>query len=72
MEEKKLEITISEELYKKLEDSLKDSGANSVNELIAMIITEVMAEEEKAGVPEFSADEEEEIKERLRSLGYID
>lgn len=64
-------ILIPTSLYKKLEEKIKETGFSSVSSLVTHIIREYLAklEEEKEV---FSEEEEEEIKERLRALGYID
>lgn len=64
-------ILIPTSLYKKLEEKIKELEFSSVSSLVTHIIREYLAklEEEKEV---FSEEEEEEIKERLRALGYID
>jgi Arc/MetJ-type ribon-helix-helix transcriptional regulator len=64
-------ILIPTSLYKKLEEKVKETEFSSVSSLVTHIIREYLAklEEEKEV---FSEEEEEEIKERLRALGYID
>jgi len=64
-------ISIPTTLYKKLEEKIKETEFTSVSSFVTHIIREYLAkmEEEKEV---FSEEEEEEIKERLRALGYID
>jgi len=64
-------ILIPTSLYKKLEEKMKETEFSSVSSLVTHIVREYLAKlkEEKEV---FSEEEEEEIKERLRALGYID
>ena len=68
--EDKVELRISRELYEKAERFIKESGGfSSVEELIEFLLREVLeAEEQPQGL---TKEEEEKVKERLRSLGYI-
>ncbi len=62
-------VEISKELYDKIERYIKENGGfSSVREFIEFIVNEVLESEEEGG---YSSEEEEEIKERLRSLGYL-
>ena len=65
----KVSIEISEEIYKLLEKTVKESEGEfgSVEELLEFIVREALSEEGT----EYSPEEEEEIKKRLRSLGYL-
>ncbi len=64
-----MKIEISKEVYDLLVKTVKESEGEfkSPEELLEFIIRETLGEEEKVYTPE----EEEEIKERLRSLGYL-
>ena len=65
----KVSISISKEVYELLKKAVEESQGEfkSVDELAEFIIKEALSEEEAVFTPE----EEEEIKKRLRSLGYI-
>jgi Arc/MetJ-type ribon-helix-helix transcriptional regulator len=66
----KVKIEISKELYEKAEKFVKEQGGfESVEELVEFLLREVLEEEE--GGQALSKEEEEKVKERLRSLGYI-
>ena len=68
--EDKVAIRVSRELYEKAEKFVKDSGGfSSVDELIEFLLNEVLSEESTEY--ELSKEEEEEVKRRLRSLGYL-
>jgi len=65
----KVAVHISKELYEKAEKYVKESGDfKSVEELIEFVLTELLSEEEETAL---TPEEEEKIKERLRSLGYL-
>jgi len=68
--EDKVAVRVSKELYKKAEKFVKDSGGfSSVSELVEFLLNEVLSEE--SNEYKMSKEEEEEIKRRLRSLGYL-
>ncbi|MCL0079865.1 CopG family transcriptional regulator [Dehalococcoidia bacterium] len=63
-------IFLPAELYRRIEERVKATSFGSVEEYVRFVLEEVLkeGEEEKA----FSKEEEEEIKKRLRALGYLD
>ena len=65
----KVKIEISKDIYDLLEKTVKESEGefNSIEELLEFIIKEALSEDEKV----YSSEEEEEIKKRLKSLGYL-
>ena len=65
----KIEIKISKDVYELLKKTVEESGGefSSVEELAEFILREALSEEEEV----YSPEEEEEIKKRLRSLGYL-
>ncbi|HID18189.1 TPA: CopG family transcriptional regulator [Candidatus Bathyarchaeota archaeon] len=71
MSNEKIAIQISRSLYEKIREKVDESGGEfrSVEEYVEFVLGEVVKEEgeEVAYTPE----EEEEIKRRLRSLGYL-
>ncbi len=68
-EETRIEVTMSKELYEKAVKKAEEAGFKDLNEFIVFLIEQVV---EEGGEEVFSKEEEEEVKERLRSLGYID
>jgi len=69
----KVAVEISKELFEKAEKFVKESGGEfkSVEELVEFVLKEVLEEEEGSGESVYSKEEEEEIKKRLRALGYL-
>ena len=67
----KVAVEISKEIYDKVKKFIEDSGEfKSVEEFIEFVLREVL-EEEGAEEAVYSKEEEEEIKKRLRALGYL-
>ncbi|HEW93196.1 MAG TPA: CopG family transcriptional regulator [Thermoprotei archaeon] len=65
----KVKIEISKKSYELLKKTVEESQGEfkSVEELLEFIINEALGEVEETYTPE----EEEKIKDRLRSLGYL-
>ena len=62
-------VNIREDLYKRAEEYVKTSGAfSNVEELLNFMLGELLSEGSGQGL---SKQDEEEIKQRLRALGYI-
>ncbi len=68
----KVPIEISKDLYERLKKALSNyEGFNSVEELVEFVLNEFVSEVSEEGQEIYSPEEEEEIKKRLRSLGYL-
>ena len=67
----KVPVNISKELVDEIQRRVDESEGEfkTVEEFIEFVLTEVLIEEEPEQV--YTPEEEEEIKERLRRLGYI-
>ena len=63
-------VFLPAELYSKIEERVKATDFGSVDEYVEFVLEEVVKgeEEEKA----FSEEEEQEVKKRLKDLGYLD
>jgi hypothetical protein len=70
MGEDKVPIYISKKLYNEIKKRVEESqnAFKSVEEYIEFVLNEVVKEEEELS---YSPEEEEEIKRRLKSLGYL-
>ena len=64
-------VFLSSELYNKIEERVRETGFGSVDEYVTFVLEEVLKEEGE-GEAAFSKEEEEEVKKRLRALGYLD
>jgi len=66
------EVKIPAEIYEKIEERIKETEFESVDEYVAYVLREVLASLEEEEEQVFSEEEEEKVKERLRALGYLD
>ena len=62
-------VQLPEELVAALEDRFRGSAFDSVDAFIEFVLARLLDEPGSTG---FSEEEERSLKERLRSLGYID
>jgi hypothetical protein len=70
MPEDKVPVYISKKLYEEVKKRVDESEGEfkSVEEFVEYVLIELLKEEEETP---YTSDEEEEIKKRLRALGYI-
>jgi len=64
-------VTLPAEVYDRIEERVNATGFGSVDEYVIFVLEEVLKEgegEEKA----YSKEDEEEVKKRLKALGYLD
>jgi Arc/MetJ-type ribon-helix-helix transcriptional regulator len=71
MKEEMTKVLIPTSLYKKIEEKIKGSKNLSVSSYITKVLRERLAKEE-AAQQDFSKEDEEKVKERLKALGYLD
>jgi len=65
----KVSIQISKELYEKAAKFIKENpDFDSVESLVEFVLNELLTEEEETAL---TPEEEEKVKERLKSLGYL-
>lgn len=69
--ETKVTVKIPRPLYRKIQHVVEGSGFNSPTDFIVYVLRDVMGEAEEHGAPEFSKDEIEELKRKLKKLGYL-
>ncbi|MEM3526552.1 MAG: hypothetical protein QXV37_03975 [Candidatus Jordarchaeaceae archaeon] len=63
-------VSIPTPLFEKIKERIKNTGFTSVSSYVTYVLREIIAEEEEEGEP-FSKEDEEKIKQRLRTLGYL-
>ena len=63
-------VTIPAGLYDRIEERVRTVGFGSVEEYVTFVMEEVLKEDEQQ--PAFSKEEEEEVKKRLKALGYLE
>jgi len=70
MKEERKTISLPAEVYAKIEQRVAGMEFHSVDEYVNFVLEEVLKEEE----PEtsLSKEDEEEVKKRLKALGYLD
>ncbi|MFO8100806.1 MAG: CopG family transcriptional regulator [Dehalococcoidia bacterium] len=71
MGEEKKNVAIPAGLYDAIDQRVRETEFNSVEEYVTFVLEEVLKDEEEEEV-EFSPEDEEEVKKRLRALGYLD
>ena len=71
MNDKKQNVSIPEELYKSIEERVKDTEFASVEDYVTFVLEEVIKDDDEEEMV-FSEEDEEEVKKRLRALGYLD
>ena len=70
MTDEKNMVSIPTPLYNKIKERIKDSEFASVSDYVVYVLHELMSEGESED--SLSEEDEEKIKSRLRSLGYLD
>lgn len=69
-------ISIPKPLADKIKQRIKGTGFNSVSGYVTYVLRQVLSSiegrEKAKGQEAFSKEDEEKVKSRLRSLGYID
>jgi Arc/MetJ-type ribon-helix-helix transcriptional regulator len=73
LNENKIAVNISKSLYAEIELRVKrSSGAfNSVDDYIEFVLDEFVRQDKRTAVDKAKPQENEEMKKRLRSLGYM-
>ena len=70
--ETKVTVKIPRPLYRKIQHVVEGSGFNSPTDFIVYVLRDVMGEAEvDQGKTEFSKDEIEDLKRKLKKLGYL-
>ncbi len=71
-ESKFTSVSIPTPLFEKVKKRIEGTGFTSVSSYVVYVLREVLAEEAVDEQEAFSREDEERVKERLRSLGYLD
>ena len=69
-EKESISISIAAPLFRQIEERLKGTNFKSVSDYVSYVLTEVVSEEEE--VEAFTKQDEENVKGRLKALGYLD
>ena len=62
-------LELPNDLYEKIEETIKGTEFKSVEEYVIFVLEEVLKEEEES--EPLSPEEEAQVKERLKGLGYL-
>jgi len=71
-EQKSRTVNLPAELYRRIAERVKATGFGSVDEYLIFVLEEVLKEEGEEEGRAFSKEDEEEVKKRLKALGYLD
>ena len=73
-EKKFTTISIPTQLAEKIKKRIKGTGFHSLSSYATYVLREVLSgvEDEEGDDEAFSKEDEEKVKDRLRSLGYLD
>jgi len=71
MKQEKKSVLLPAELYEKIGERVKSTGFDSVDEYVIFVLEEVLKDDEE-GDQAMSKEEEEEVKKRLKALGYLE
>ncbi len=63
-------VSIPAPLFEKIQAKIKDTGFTSVSDYVTYVLREILAHSNEAQA--FNEEDERKVKDRLRSLGYLD
>ncbi|MEM0128218.1 MAG: ribbon-helix-helix domain-containing protein [Thermoplasmatales archaeon] len=63
-------VSIPTPLFEKIEEKIKGTGFTSVSDYVTFVLREILSH--GSGGEAFSEEDEKKVKDRLRSLGYLD
>ncbi len=71
MSKDKETVDLPVEIIEKIKKRIEGTGFNSVSSYVAYVLNEVLSDIEEED-EDFTEEDEEKVKERLRALGYLD
>ena len=71
VKESKVTLKIPRPLYRRIQQVIEDSGFSSPTDFIVFVLRDLMGEVDASGKDEFSTDDLEALKQKLRNLGYL-
>lgn len=69
--ESKVTVKIPRPLYRKIQQVVEGSGFNSPTDFIVYVLRDLMGEAEANPPNEFTQDELDDVKRKLKNLGYL-
>ena len=70
-EKKTIQISLPYELAGKLSQKIKDAGFKSITEYVVYILEQTLSSEESDDSKAYSEEDEKNVRERLKELGYL-
>jgi len=65
-------VSIPSPLFKKISERIRGTGFPSVSSYVTFVLREIISKEKEAGhVAPFTKEDEERVRGRLKSLGYL-
>ncbi len=71
MRESKVTVKIPRPLYRKILQVVEESGFNSPTDFIVYVLRDLMGEADEAVKPDFTQEELDDVKRKLKNLGYL-
>lgn len=65
-------VSLSEALYDRIAERARLTGFASVGEYVTFVLEEVLKDDEDESRPAYTKEEEQEVKKRLKALGYLE
>ncbi|RMH02125.1 MAG: CopG family transcriptional regulator [Planctomycetota bacterium] len=72
LKEARVTVKIPRPLYRRIQQVIENSGFSSPTDFIVFVLRDLMGEVETSGGEEFSPEELNAVKQKLRNLGYLD
>jgi Arc/MetJ-type ribon-helix-helix transcriptional regulator len=69
--ESKVTVKIPRPLYRKIQQVVDGSGFNSPTDFIVYVLRDLMGEADEKTEPDFSQEELDDVKRKLKNLGYL-
>ncbi len=69
-EKKYTTVSLPTPLFEKIQDKIKGTGFTSVSDYVTFVLREILAH--GSDQEAFNSEDEKKLKDRLRSLGYLD
>ena len=69
--ESKVTVKIPRPLYRRIQQVVEGSGFNSATEFIVYVLRDLMGEADTEAPREFTQEELDDVKRKLRNLGYL-
>ena len=71
MRESKVTVKIPRPLYRRIQQVVEGSGFNSPTDFIVYVLRDLMGEAVARGTTEYNEHELDEVKRKLKNLGYL-